>query len=192
MSIWRTKIKDSIYSLMSFTDDECRIIEFKEPEENKAMTGHVIKSGEVDNQGSCRLMCYMEPNCVSINFGPSHDGKYTCQLNSATDEDHLQEKPNFTFLAIEVNISMAQFFFNASVMFSHCSYAISRRGYRSNQCKNKHSPEAHFYFAYVYCACTSLRTSSPMFCGEGTDAHRLLCLLNPPPPPPHLPTTPSS
>ena len=67
-------------------------------------------------------MCYMEPNCVSINFGPLHGGKYTCQLNSATDEDHLEETPNFTFLAIEVNIFMAQLFFNASVMFSHCSY----------------------------------------------------------------------
>ena len=51
-------------------------------------------------------MCYMEPNCVSINFGPSHGGKYRCELNSATDENHLtvlEEKPAFTFLAIEVN-----------------------------------------------------------------------------------------
>ena len=70
-------------------------------------------------------MCYMEPNCVSINFGPSHGGKYTCELNSATDEDHsaiFEETPNFTFLAIEVNIFMAQLFYNSSVMFSHCSY----------------------------------------------------------------------
>ena len=92
---------------MSFTDElEYRIIIFKEPIENKAMTGHVIRSEEVDNQGSCRVMCYMEPSCVSINFGPSRGGKYTCELNSATDEDHLtvlEEKPAFTFLAIEVN-----------------------------------------------------------------------------------------
>ena len=70
-------------------------------------------------------MCYMEPNCVSINFGPSHGEKYTCELNSATDEDHstiLEETPNSTFLAIEVNIFMAQLFYNSSVMFSHCSY----------------------------------------------------------------------
>ena len=51
-------------------------------------------------------MCYLEPNCVSINFGPSHGGKHKCELNSATDEDHLdflEEKTAFTFLAIEVN-----------------------------------------------------------------------------------------
>ena len=54
-------------------------------------------------------MCYMEPNCVSINFGPSQGGKYRCELNSATDKNYLtvlEEKPTFTFLAIEVNISM--------------------------------------------------------------------------------------
>jgi len=109
----------------SFTDDEYRIIEFKEPIENKVMKDHVIRSAEVINEGSCRVMCYMEPNCVSINFGPSLGGKYRCELNSATDEDHLtvlEEKSTFTFLAIEVNIFMAQLFFNSLVLFSHCSY----------------------------------------------------------------------
>ena len=60
-------------------------------------------------------MCYMESNCVSINFGSSHGGIYTCELNNATDEDHLDEKPYFKFLAIEVN--MAQLFFSGSVIF---------------------------------------------------------------------------
>ena len=77
-------------------------------------------------------MCYMEPNCVSINFGPSHGGKYRCELNSATDEDHLtvlEEKPAFTFLAIEVNflpihLFMAQLFFNGLAKFSHSSYVL--------------------------------------------------------------------
>ena len=44
-----------------------------------------------------------------MNFGPSHGGKYRCELNNATDEDHktvLEEKPTFTFLAIEVRIFM--------------------------------------------------------------------------------------
>jgi len=66
----------------------------------------MIRGAEVINEGSCRVMCYMEPNCVSINFGPSHGGKYRCELNSATDENHLtvlEEKPAFVFLAIEVN-----------------------------------------------------------------------------------------
>ena len=92
---------------MSFTGDECRIIIFKEPIENKAMTGHVIRSEEVPNQGTCRLMCYMEPNCVSINFGPSEPGKYKCELNSASDENKLafiKARNSYTFLAIEVTL----------------------------------------------------------------------------------------
>ena len=96
-------------SFASNTDDEFRIIEFKEPIENKAMKDHVIRSAEVINEGSCRVMCYMEPTCVLMNFGPSHSGKYRCELNYATDEDHmtvLEEKPTFTFLAIGVRILM--------------------------------------------------------------------------------------
>lgn len=82
------------------------MIIFKEPIENRAMTGHVIRSAEVHNQGSCRLMCYMEPDCVSINFGPSEKGKYICELNSASDDNQLsflEDKDTYTFLAIEVN-----------------------------------------------------------------------------------------
>ena len=72
------------------------------------MKGHVIRSVEVLNEGSCRVMCYMEPNCVSINVGPSERGKHKCELNNAAGENQftlfLEDKPTYTFLAIdEVN-----------------------------------------------------------------------------------------
>ena len=70
------------------------------------MKNHVIKSEEVPSEGSCRLMCYMEPNCVSINLGPLQGGKHKCELNNATDENQfancLANKLDFTYLAIEV------------------------------------------------------------------------------------------
>ena len=51
-------------------------------------------------------MCYMEPNCVSINLGPLEKGKHKCELNNATADDQftslLQNEPTFTYLAIEV------------------------------------------------------------------------------------------
>ena len=50
-----------------------------------AMKNHAIKSVEVPNEGSCRVMCYMEPNCVSINVGPVAGGSQKCDLNNATD-----------------------------------------------------------------------------------------------------------
>ena len=81
-------------------------------------------------------MCYMEPNCVSINFGPSHGGKYTCELNSATDEDHLtvlEEKPTFTFLAIEVNSFMPERYFLHSKKFAdyRCGISFRVKGWKS-------------------------------------------------------------
>nr|XP_058952653.1 microfibril-associated glycoprotein 4-like [Pocillopora verrucosa] len=70
-----------------------------------AMKNHAIKSVEVPNEGSCRVMCYMEPNCVSINIGPVAVGNQKCELNNATEENHapflLVKNPGYTYLAIE-------------------------------------------------------------------------------------------
>ena len=51
------------------------------------------------------MMCYMEPNCVSVNLRPVHGGKYKCELNNATvDESKLTflEEMGAYYLAIEV------------------------------------------------------------------------------------------
>ena len=90
---------------VSFTDDEDRIIMFKEPVANMAIKNHVIRTEVVPNEGTCRVLCYMEPNCVSINLGPLEGGKYKCELNNATDENQLtilENEPTYTYLAIEV------------------------------------------------------------------------------------------
>ena len=78
---------------------------FKEPVSNMAMKNHVIRSEVVPNEGTCRVLCYMEPNCVSINLGPLERGKYKCELNNATEESQitiLENEPTYTYLAIEV------------------------------------------------------------------------------------------
>ncbi|CAH3041859.1 unnamed protein product [Pocillopora meandrina] len=70
-----------------------------------AMKNHAIKSAEVSNEGSCKVMCLMEPNCVSINVGPVVGGNQKCELNNATEENHatflLVNNPGYTYLAIE-------------------------------------------------------------------------------------------
>ena len=50
------------------TDDDCRNIIFKDPIPNMTMKNHTIISVKVPNEGSCKVMCYLEPNCVSINL----------------------------------------------------------------------------------------------------------------------------
>ena len=83
-----------------------RIIISKEPIPNKALSGHVIRTENVDDEGSCRLKCYLEPDCVSINVGPADEGRHTCELNNATDESALQSaldiRLDYTHNAIEV------------------------------------------------------------------------------------------
>ena len=94
--------------LWSTTGDECRIILFEEPISNKVIRGHAIRSEEVPDEGSCRVMCYMEPNCVSINVRLAQGGKYKCELNNATvDESKLTflQETDAYYLAIEVNAS---------------------------------------------------------------------------------------
>ncbi len=83
-------VSEYLASSSSLTDDECRMIIFKEPIPDKEMRGHVIRKEEVPNQGSCRVLCFMEPNCVSINVGPIQGGKYKCELNNATKKTKLK------------------------------------------------------------------------------------------------------
>ncbi|XP_078351768.1 uncharacterized protein LOC144636431 [Oculina patagonica] len=89
------------------------------------MKNHVISSAEVFNEGSCRLMCYMEPNCVSINLGPLVKGKHKCELNNATDEKHLESRLRFTFLAIENHCSSSPCLNNGT-----CQAGFTSKGFR--------------------------------------------------------------
>ena len=52
-------------------------------------------------------MCFMEPNCVSINLNKRVDGNgnYECELNNATHEGHedeLKKEENYFYHAAEV------------------------------------------------------------------------------------------
>ena len=79
-----------------------------------AMKNHAIKSAEVPNEGSCKVMCLMEPNCMSINVGPVAGGNQKCELNNATEENHapflLVNNLSYTCLAIEVAFHILTYF----------------------------------------------------------------------------------
>ena len=102
MSKW--KLNDVF--VLPTTDDASRHIKFKDPIPNMAMKSHAIKIAEVPNEGSCKVMCLMEPNFVSINIGPVEGGNQKCELNNATEEKYapflLVKTPSYTYLAIEV------------------------------------------------------------------------------------------
>jgi len=91
-----------------FETEYDRILIFKEPLSNKALEGHLIRTVKVSDEANCRLKCYLEPNCVSVNVGPMDEGSHICELNNDTDESpsHLAlvERQLYTYYAVEVHI----------------------------------------------------------------------------------------
>ena len=87
---------------------------FKEPIPEKALPGQIIRTEKVANEGSCRVKCYMEPNCVSINVGPEDEGIHTCELNNGTDESpsksSMEERKHYIHYAVEVRVHYYAFF----------------------------------------------------------------------------------
>ena len=83
-----------------------RIIVFKESIPDRVLPDHVIRTEKVLNEGGCRVKCFLEPKCVSINMGPGGAHTRTCELNNATDESpslsSLKKKEHYIHFAIEV------------------------------------------------------------------------------------------
>ena len=73
---------------------------------NKVLKGYVIGKERVPNEGSCRVNCYLNPDCVSINMGPLTEGELTCELNDASSGSeysfHLEYQEGHSYLEIEV------------------------------------------------------------------------------------------
>lgn len=91
------------------------------------MQGHTLRTLSAGDFESCRLKCYLEDNCVSVNFEST--GK--CDLNG---KDHTQ-KPNDLVDAIDNSYSSVE---NpcASSPCQHpnvlCQVGFTGRGYRCN------------------------------------------------------------
>jgi len=68
---------------------------------DKRLVNHNITTVQVRDMDACELLCYHEPNCVSINFEnkASAEGKYSCDLNNSThkeyDKDFVETKGYF-------------------------------------------------------------------------------------------------
>ena len=100
-------------NLKGFCDaDQCRVLEFT-PEkafDGKRLINHVIRIVEVLTMNFCENMCYMEPDCVSINLDKrvSEHGEYKCELNNVTHERHehdLKDEDRYFYRAAEVGVA---------------------------------------------------------------------------------------
>ena len=80
-----------------------------------------MRTEKVANEGSCRVKCFLEPNCVSINVGPTDDqGRRACELNNLTDEGPtqtgLQQKTGHIHYSAEVSDIFADYHLRLSVL----------------------------------------------------------------------------
>ena len=78
---------------------------------DRRLINHVIRIVEVLTMNFCENMCYMEPDCVSINLDKrvSEHGEYKCELNNVTHERHehdLKKEDNHFYHAAEVGVAL--------------------------------------------------------------------------------------
>ena len=91
----------------SQSTDDCRNVEMTPPISDSALVGHVINETEVGSLSTCRVMCYIEADCVSLNVVPlQHAESLLCELS---DSDHIQHpedlfyRPGSTYISFKVS-----------------------------------------------------------------------------------------
>ena len=91
----------------SQSTDDCRNVEMTPPISDSALVAHVINKTEVGSLGTCRVMCYIEADCVSLNLVTlQHTEGLLCELS---DSDHIQHpedllyRPGSTYVSIKVS-----------------------------------------------------------------------------------------
>ena len=87
---------------------------------NKRLVNHKIKTLQVPDMGGCELLCYHEPNCVSINFNADGPHAVSCDLNDATHRKHdneFKDTPGYFYRGTEVNSSISSSSSSSSFFF---------------------------------------------------------------------------
>ncbi|XP_044169275.1 uncharacterized protein LOC114965441 [Acropora millepora] len=74
--------------------------------DDRRLMKHIIATLKVLDVDLCELQCYLQPNCVSINFSviPDSAGLHECELNNATHRSHeidLQNKDGYVYKGAE-------------------------------------------------------------------------------------------
>ena len=90
--------------------DDCRMLEFKPSIVGSSLFDHVIKTHLTVSQDVCELKCYIEDECMSINFGPGDSGAYLCELSDSDHELHpedLKKRDGFIYRPTKVRFKVA-------------------------------------------------------------------------------------
>ena len=83
----------------------CRSLKFTMPVEDYILVGHAIKNFSIGVHASCKNLCTIESQCVSINIGPPINGKMVCELSNSDHKMHsedLETKEGYIYRATQV------------------------------------------------------------------------------------------
>ncbi|XP_022802883.1 uncharacterized protein LOC111340319 isoform X2 [Stylophora pistillata] len=108
--------------------DDCRIVKYEPQMVGRSLLNHTIISVVIDSMEICELRCYLEHDCVSINFGAEDDGANRCELS---DSDHivhpgdLKNREGFIYRSVE-NFCTS----NPCSSNGRCQTGFGDKGYR--------------------------------------------------------------
>ena len=75
----------------------------------RRLVNHIIENKSVNNLDDCELMCYLNDDCVSLNFKKDseyNEAVHICELNNATHlkyESDLTTDANFYYRGSKVS-----------------------------------------------------------------------------------------
>ena len=73
----------------------CRILAFPSSLffEGERLVNHTVATISVIDRDTCEFRCYLEHNCVSINFNvqPKEPETENCELNNSTSQEHEKD-----------------------------------------------------------------------------------------------------
>ena len=70
----------------------------------KRLQNHAIRTQQVADVDSCELLCFLESNCVSVNFKKK---TRSCELNNATHRGygyHLEDDADYVYHGANVRV----------------------------------------------------------------------------------------
>ncbi|XP_074607313.1 uncharacterized protein LOC141860178 isoform X3 [Acropora palmata] len=149
--------------------------------DDRRLMKHIIATLKVLDVDLCELQCYLQPNCVSINFKvlPDSEGFHECELNNATHRRHeidLQNKDGYVYKGAEVrnfDIRLRECELNNATHRSHDNELINTNDYVYKgaesacdraTCENGGTCQSGFTDKGYHCVCPPGFTSA--HCGK--------------------------
>ncbi|XP_022803741.1 dorsal-ventral patterning tolloid-like protein 1 isoform X2 [Stylophora pistillata] len=118
--------------VLSCPDDQCRILAFPSTLffVGERLFNHTMANISVIDRDTCEYRCYLDHNCVSINFyfGQNEAETHNCELNNSTSREHekdLVKAANFVYHGTKNFCARAPCENNAT-----CQSGFTRKRYR--------------------------------------------------------------